>query len=214
MMSVSFRFKEQELLLLPEKAIFWKEEKALLIADPHFGKITHFRKAGIALPGKAAFRNLLRLEKLIKTHRPQQVIFLGDLFHSEMNSEWLIFKELLRNYAQVDFQLVQGNHDILHETSYANSHFRLYEEPVRRGPFWLSHEPEESELGYNLCGHLHPGVNMVGAGRQSLRFPCFYFGEKGGVLPAFGEFTGLHLLKPQKGDSVFIVTEREVIKAA
>ncbi|MDZ7845372.1 MAG: hypothetical protein U5L96_00515 [Owenweeksia sp.] len=37
-------------------------EKALLIADtPYFGKIIHFRKAGIAVPQAAARQNLLRL---------------------------------------------------------------------------------------------------------------------------------------------------------
>ncbi len=199
--------------LLPQKAIYWAEEKALLIADLHLGKISHFRKAGIALPKRAALKNLTTLDHLISSYRPQQVIFLGDLFHSELNTEWLLFKEILKKYRELSFQLVQGNHDILHEISYANSHFTVYKEPVVRGPFWLSHEPQTDGENYNLCGHIHPGVQLVGSARQSLRFPCFYFGEKGGILPAFGQFTGLALVKPQRHDKVFIITGEEVIEA-
>lgn len=210
----TFTLKEELLHLLPEKAIYWPSQKALLIADLHLGKITHFRKAGIPLPDKAALQNLSLLEKLIRQHQPEEVIFLGDLFHSELNSEWLHFKELLKRYRETSFQLVQGNHDILHEISYANSHFKLFKTPFQKGPFWLSHEPCENDGAYNLCGHLHPGVRLVGSGRQSLRFPCFFFGARGGILPAFGQFTGLALLKPSARDKVFIITGKEVVETA
>lgn len=211
---ISLNILGQDFKLLPEKAIFWEQQKALLIADTHFGKVTHFRKSGIAIPEGAAFKNLSRLQELITKQSPEKVIFLGDLFHSEMNTEWLAFKEVIRKFPEVHFQLITGNHDILHEQSYTNSRFTIFSEPVEVGPFLLSHEPMEHQELYNLCGHIHPGVRMVGGGRQSLRLPCFYFGEKGGILPAFGEFTGLYLLQPKKDDSIFIIVENQVIKAA
>lgn len=210
----SLKILDQDFELLPDKAIYWKQQDALLIADTHFGKITHFRKSGIAVPGKAAFQNLKRLDSLLQKVKPSKVIFLGDLFHSELNSEWLSFKELIRSFPKIEFQLVTGNHDILHEQSYQNSRFVMFDKPVQIGPFLLSHEPVIHPELYNLCGHLHPGVRMVGSGRQSMRLPCFYFGEKGGILPAFGEFTGLYLLQPKKKDSVFVIVENQVIKAA
>jgi metallophosphoesterase superfamily enzyme len=40
--------------LLIQKAIFWQEKQTLLIGDLHLGKITHFRKEGIAIPQIAA----------------------------------------------------------------------------------------------------------------------------------------------------------------
>ena len=211
---ISLNILGQDFKLLPEKAIFWEQQKTLLIADTHFGKVTHFRKSGIAIPEGAAFKNLSRLQELITKQSPEKVIFLGDLFHSELNTEWLAFKEVIRKFPEVNFQLITGNHDILHEQSYTNSHFTIFSEPLEMGPFLLSHEPMEHRELYNLCGHIHPGVRMVGGGRQSLRLPCFYFGEKGGILPAFGEFTGLYLLQPKKDDSIFIIVENQVIKAA
>ncbi len=203
-----FQFLGQSLELLPEKVVFWREKQILLIADTHFGKVTHFRKSGISIPDGAALQNLNDLDVLIQKTRPKRVIFLGDLFHSEMNSEWLLFKKLLQKHSEVEFTLVQGNHDIFHEFTYSKSQFELVNEVLEIGPFVLSHEPlEEDHALYNLCGHLHPGVRLQGEARQALRLPCFYFGEKQGILPAFGEFTGLYIIKPKRKDPVFVVAD-------
>jgi uncharacterized FlgJ-related protein len=45
--------------LLPEKAAFIPESATLLIADPHFGKATHFRKAGIPIPEQIFLKDLV-----------------------------------------------------------------------------------------------------------------------------------------------------------
>ena len=202
----------QLLNLLPEKAIYWPSEKALLIADSHLGKIRHFRKSGIAVPEEASYENMLNLETLIHNYRPEQVIFLGDLFHSEMNFEWLQFKSFLKKFNQLNFLLIQGNHDILHDVSYKS--FEIHKTPLKYGPFLLSHEPEETQDSYNLCGHIHPGVRLKGPGRQSMRLPCFFFGARQGILPAFGVFTGLHSLKPGSKDTVFVIAGDRVLPAS
>jgi metallophosphoesterase superfamily enzyme len=54
-------------------------------------------------------------------------------------------------------------------------------------------------------------VKLRGGGRQSLRLPCFYFGKNGAVMPAFGNLTGFHVIRPKKGDRVFVITENKVI---
>lgn len=208
-----FNFSDQHLQLHPDKTVYWEEESILLISDTHFGKATHFRKAGIPIPSDAGQVGLLRLAEAIQRSQPREVIFLGDLFHSELNSEWLHFKELLKQFKTTSFTLVQGNHDILDDISYKNVHFNV-RQTMDIGPFVLSHEPiEETTQLYNICGHIHPGVRMRGAGRQSLRLPCFYFGQTRGIMPAFGEFTGLHILDLKRDDKVFIIAGEEVIMA-
>jgi metallophosphoesterase superfamily enzyme len=67
---------------------------------------------------------------------------------------------------------------------------------------------------YNLAGHIHPGVNLVGRGRQSLTLPCFYFGSRQGFLPAFGMFTGLARIAPKKDDKVFVVADNKIMLVA
>ncbi len=211
---LEYTLHNEKLKLLGEKALFWPAQNCLLLADTHFGKVMHFRKAGMRIPRQAAKTNLLRFSQLVKDLQPKRVLILGDLFHSDLNTEWLDFKSCVRQFPNISFELVAGNHDILHPQSYAQLNFQVHQKPLELGPFLLSHEPLQlkPEAGYNLCGHIHPGVRMQGSGRQSLRLPCFYFGAWQGILPAFGEFTGLYQLKPQKQDAVFIISEQEVIR--
>jgi len=55
-------------------------------------------------------------------------------------------------------------------------------------------------------------VKIRGMAKQSLSFPCFYFTEKYCVLPAFSKFTGLALIRPTNGESVFAIVENDLVK--
>ena len=70
------------------KVVFWKETSSLILSDVHVGKITHFRKNGISIPSFPYSKNLNILKSAIKDYNPKQVVFLGDLFHSDYNLEW------------------------------------------------------------------------------------------------------------------------------
>lgn len=205
------KLKNEKLWLLPQKAILWPKKKLLLIADLHLGKTTHFRKKGIAVPKDVPSENWKKLHQLIKLYQPQRVCFLGDLFHSNHNKEWIVFGELIEKYSSIQFELVLGNHDILDPKEYQKIGFKMYLESLVEKPFEFTHEPVENSIYYNLAGHLHPGVKLKGAGKQSLKAPCFYFGKNQGILPAFGSFTGLSIIKVKKDDQVFIITEEQVI---
>ena len=100
-------------ILLTQRAIFWEETQTLLIGDLHLGKITHFRKEGIAVPNNAAANNFLRLNELVQRTGATRIIFLGDLFHNEYNSEWETFREWRAEHHYIDMIIVMGNHDIL-----------------------------------------------------------------------------------------------------
>jgi metallophosphoesterase superfamily enzyme len=53
---------------------------------------------------------------------------------------------------------------------------------------------------------------MKGLGRQSLRFPCFYFTKKYCVLPAFSRFTGTYTVAPQKGENAYAVIDKDIVQ--
>lgn len=211
--SQQITIKEENLLLLCEKAIYWKKENALLIADLHIGKVTHFRNNNIPIPHKAAEKNFDVLELLLVKYNPETVYFLGDLFHSYHNKEWDKLSFLLAKYRKVRFELITGNHDILKNEHYQTAGIFCCPEKII-GPFKLTHHPEEEELYYNLCGHIHPGVRMRGTGRQHVKLPCFYFGDQQGILPAFGNFTGTAALKIKEGDQVFALLNGQIMKVA
>ncbi|MBT8220391.1 MAG: ligase-associated DNA damage response endonuclease PdeM [Bacteroidia bacterium] len=203
----------EELYLHPDKAIFYPAEQTLIVSDLHLGKADHFRKAGIPVPDQVNITNIEKLYTLILELEPERVIFLGDLFHSDLNGSWIDFEKVLTDFQDTQFDLVRGNHDILPDAVYANSRMKLYNETLNLGPFVLSHIPlEEPSEGYNLAGHIHPAVVMKGKARQHLRIPCFYFSENQGILPAFGAFTGTYRMRPEGDDQVYVVSAEKVIR--
>ncbi len=205
-----FEIEGEKLILLAHKAIFWPSRKALLLADLHLGKVQHFRKAGIGVPEQAD-QNLVRLEVLFQEYPPREVYFLGDLFHSVWNQALSPFAQWLQKRPEVRFHLIQGNHDILPTRKLLEMGLHLHTLPLDLGPFRMSHEPiSNREDRYNLAGHIHPGVLLRGAARQRLTLPCFYFGARGGLLPAFGSFTGLSRIKVKSGDRVFALSGDEI----
>jgi DNA ligase-associated metallophosphoesterase len=203
----------EELILMPERVVYWRLKRALLLADLHLGKITHFRRSGIPVPTKVNEDNLSSLVDLINLTKPERLICLGDLFHSHYNADWEEFGELVNHFSTVSFELVLGNHDIMSALQYERKGIKVYKE-LKMGNFLLTHHPLENLEAdlYNLAGHVHPGVTMLGKGRQALTLPCFYFGKQLGLLPAFGGFTGMARIRPQKEDRVYVIAEDKVIE--
>jgi DNA ligase-associated metallophosphoesterase len=207
----------ETLELLPQKAIFWPRERALLIADAHFGKVGHFRRAGVPVPNELVQNDIEILTNLLKSFQPQKVIFLGDLFHSNVNYEWEMFGQWRNLFKNVEFHLVKGNHDRREDEFFKNFSIELHDPVLKIKPFIFSHIPfknsDEIPLhNYVLAGHIHPGVKLTGKGKSVLKLPCFYFGERQGILPAFGGFTGLGMIQPERNSQVFVIAEDEVLK--
>jgi len=200
----------QTFQLLPEKAMLWEEKELLILADLHLGKAGHFRKSGIPVSDLVHSKDMLNLDKVIQRTNPSHVLFLGDLFHSEINQSWSSFRSWLIAQSPLTFTLVLGNHDVLTSEQYRIANLDIREE-LTISPFKFTHIPENSEL-FNIAGHIHPAVRLRGKGRQSLKVPCFHFSKSSALLPAFGAFTGTAGLKVNKDDAVYILAEDEVIR--
>lgn len=212
---VTFKLLDEDLLLLPQRAILWPKHKALIIADVHLGKTGHFRKAGIAIPRDLEQNDLAILSDLVAEFNPERIIFLGDLFHSDINADWDWFAMWRQQFPQIIIDLIKGNHDIIADTHYTELNVNLHKQLIV-GPFLMLHHPlVETDLqivkNYVLCGHIHPGINLTGKGRQSLTLPCFAFGERQAILPSFGKFTGRVALSTAKTDKIFAVLKDKVV---
>ena len=205
----------EHLLLHPDRAVFWPARRILFLADLHLGKGAHFRRAGIAVPQRLCEVNFARLRGLIEEFQPERILLLGDLFHSDYNHVWGGFCDFTNGYPELTFELVPGNHDILPPSCYEEARLVTHEEIISVGPFSLSHHPLKDHQRlpgkYNLCGHVHPCVRLVDRGGGGMKLPSFYFGEREGILPAFGEFTGCAEVKVRPGDQVFVLAEDLVL---
>ncbi|QSN61809.1 ligase-associated DNA damage response endonuclease PdeM [Caballeronia sp. M1242] len=180
------------LVLSAERAAFDPLEKSLFIADAHFGKDAVFRARGIPVPAGATADNLTRLDALIATHRPESIVFLGDLLHAREShaDETLAALDAWRaTHRALRLVLVEGNHDRHAGQLPLRFGVELVQEPYRLGPWALCHHPQNVDDGYALAGHEHP-VYRLATRVDSVRLPCFRFGRRAGVLPAFGAFTG------------------------
>jgi len=205
-----FKLKTEELIVDSDRALFWPKERLLIISDIHLGKAGHFRKHGLAIPQQVHLADLNRLSQLISEYNPLEVFFLGDLFHSDLNAEWAMFEDWLDDFSNIRFTLVLGNHDVLDPSIYEKSPLHIIDEAIRP-PFSFSHEKITSPY-YNLSGHIHPGVRLQGGARQGLSLPCFYFSVSFGILPAFGDFTGIAKITTRKNDILFVIAEDQIIE--
>jgi DNA ligase-associated metallophosphoesterase len=207
----------EDLVLLPEKAVFWPAKKALFVADFHLGKAASFRRAGIALPSGTTTENVERLGRAIDKTGATQVVFLGDFLHSAQGrtaSTFGRFGAWRDARKALELTIVRGNHDKKAGDPPDAWGVKCIEAGERLGPFVLNHEPGASRGGYALAGHIHPAVRLSASGEKSLRLPCFWFGSRCGVLPAFGAFTGSAEVLPRRGDQVFVIAEQEVLQVA
>ena len=214
-----FNFRDQHLWLSPERVVFWEDEKALILSDSHFGKTGHFRKAGVPVPQNIFLEDLQRLFNLLQFYKPDQLIVVGDLFHSRSNKEHLLFEKWRNDFEQLEILLVIGNHDVLHHDWYKQVKINVYgDEPLRIKELAFVHDyahiekfPQHADA-YFFTGHLHPGIHFRGKSRQSLSFPCFYFSKQFAILPAFSKFSGLALINKNKTDNVFAIINDELVE--
>ncbi|MFI5156764.1 MAG: ligase-associated DNA damage response endonuclease PdeM [Chitinophagales bacterium] len=221
----AYRLRNQQLWLSATRSVFWEEEKALILADLHFGKTGHFRKAGLAVPPAVYKEDLQRLFDQIQYYQPSQLIVVGDLFHSRVNKELELFQKWRENFSSLVIHLIKGNHDILEDGWYKAAGIEVSHPSLEKNHFQFIHDIEtqrdpgkakkKRQIGssqYYFSGHIHPGIRINGAGKQSLCFPCFYFAKNYAVLPAFSRFTGVALIDPEKTESVFAIVDDRVMQ--
>lgn len=206
----------EELMLLAERAAYWRSRETLLVADPHFGKAAAFRFAGLFVPPGTTAAALSRLSKLLVATEAKRVVFLGDFLHAAEGRSGQMFEALAawrRSHAAIAMTLVRGNHDRRAGDPPREVEIEVVD-ALDEGPFALVHHPTVVEGKYVLAGHVHPCVTMRGRGRGNReRLACFWFGRETGVLPAFGEFTGCAEIAPLPEDRVWVVAEGEVLPA-
>jgi DNA ligase-associated metallophosphoesterase len=202
-----------ELVLFADKVAFWPTSSTLFVADTHWGKSAAFAAGGLAVPQDTLAADLARLDRLLDATAATRLVVLGDLFHAKAGKSAAVLDAVTawRDARRpLDVLVVRGNHDRHAGDPPTSWGFEVVGE-AEAGPFALRHFPDEVPGRYTLCGHVHPAVSLSGRGRQRLRLPCFFLGERVGVLPAFGGFTGTGVLRPTPRDRVYVIADDEVL---
>ncbi len=199
--------------LLPQRAVWWPKEKTLVVADLHWGKSAHFRKHGIAIPGGTQTQDEHRLAELLRTTGAERLMIAGDLFHSRSNNQVASFTHFRQQHSEVQFDLVIGNHDILKPEEYQAYNLTSHQQCATMGPFCIAHDMTVSD-DFIIHGHIHPAIRIKsrGANQPSLKLCCFALQEQRMILPAFGAFTGTHVLDERVFQQLFVIAEGKVIR--
>jgi len=95
-------------------ALFWEEQRLLVVSDLHLEKGSSFAARGVLLPPYDTVATLGRLAAVIARHDPRMVIALGDSFHDRTAHERLADSDreaLTALQARRDWIWISGNHD-------------------------------------------------------------------------------------------------------
>ena len=214
-MSQHFQLLGENFVALPEKALYWPAQSTVFVADVHLGKAAAFRAAMLPIPGGTTTSTLARLSHVLQATGASRLIILGDLWHAKAGRAPQTLDAVYKwreNHADVEMTLVEGNHDRRSGKLPADMGMEEVAEPFQYGPFALCHYPEagDQEEAYTLSGHIHPAALLNSKAGTYEKFPCFWFRDNCGVLPAFGDFTGVSTVRPDPNDLVFIVAESHV----
>jgi DNA ligase-associated metallophosphoesterase len=169
-------------------AIYWPDERVLVVADLHFEKGSAFAKRGVLLPPYDTAATLKRLAVLVERYAPRFVIALGDSFHdgggparmADVSRAALTALQRGR-----DWIWITGNHD----PDPADGIGGRFTETLALGPLTFRHQPSPQPCDGEIAGHLHPCARVARRGRAVSR-RCFAGDGRRLVMPAFGAYAG------------------------
>ncbi len=172
----------------PAGAIYWPDEKLLVVADLHLEKGSAFAARGVLLPPYDTAATLARLAQLIERYTPHLVVALGDNFHdsggpARMSDASRVALVALQRGR--DWLWLAGNHD----PNPAENIGGRFADVLELGALTFRHEPSSRQSGREVAGHLHPVARVSRRGRVVSR-RCFASDGKRLVMPALGTYAG------------------------
>lgn len=167
-------------------ALYWPEERVLVIADLHLEKGSSFARRGVLLPPYDTAESLARMAGVIARFAPRMVIALGDSFHDKKGSARIDSADrsaLVELQRGRDWIWIAGNHDPVPAAGIGGS----FEAALAIGALVFRHEPTGAKG--EIAGHLHPVARVGGRGHMVTR-RCFASDGTRLIMPAFGAFAG------------------------
>ncbi|KQS92305.1 ligase-associated DNA damage response endonuclease PdeM [Chryseobacterium sp. Leaf394] len=205
----AIKIKNQSFVLTNQRALFWENEKALVLSDLHIGKTAHFRKNGIALANQVFESDLQRLSVLIEFFQPEKFIVVGDLLHAGDNAEVAEFCNWKEQFPDLKFYLIEGNHDRISKVLDKKLCLDFKAEKYESEDFLFIHDFDRKQEKFQISGHIHPGY-VINSAVKRIKLPCFVVTENQLLLPAFSEFTGLDTKNLPKKGRYYVFTDAEI----
>jgi uncharacterized protein len=207
-----------EVELLPERALFLRRARALVVADLHIGKSESYRRFGVPSADGIDEETLERLGRAAMRAGAKVIVVVGDLTHhadgigeAEME-RFARFRERI----MLPIRLVEGNHDRGARTLPAEWMVdRVGPRFALDGVRFVHEPPSQPAAQWTISGHLHPMLS-VSRGVRGVEVPAFVVDRslRTLVLPAFSKFTRGVRFEPREGVEVFAIAESTVTPTA
>jgi len=202
--------------LMPERALFIRAARALVVADLHVGKSESYRRFGVPSTDGIDEESLIRLSRAAMRAEAKVIVVVGDLTHSAEgigDAERERFSEF-RQRCSLPIRLVDGNHDRGARTLPPEWMIDRVGESFELAGVRFRHDPAEVSASgkWTICGHLHP-ILSVSRGVRSVEAPAFVIeqAKRVVVLPAFSKFTRGVRVEPTADREVHAIVESAVI---
>jgi DNA ligase-associated metallophosphoesterase len=169
-------------------ALYWPEERLLVVSDLHLEKGSAFAARGILLPPYDTASTLERLGALLARYFARIVVALGDNFHDNDGPARLAASDrasLLDMQRGRDWIWIAGNHDPDPRDGIGG----VFARSLALGPLVFRHQPLPQPSEGEIAGHLHPSARVRQRGRVLSR-RCFASDGTRLVMPAFGAYAG------------------------
>lgn len=201
--------------LLPERAVFLRAARALVVADLHIGKSESYRRFGVPSAEGIDEETLERLGRAAMRAGAKVIVVVGDLTHhadgigeAEME-RFARFRERIT----LPIRLVEGNHDRGPRSLPPEWMIDCVGARFAFGGVRFAHEPPESTgANWTISGHLHPTLS-VAKGARAVEAPAFVVDRirRSAVLPAFSKFTRGVRFQPRPEVELFAIAEGTVV---
>lgn len=215
-----------------ERALYWEDENAVIIADLHIGMEIEFEQHGINIPFQTK-KMIERCNAIIDEKGAERLIILGDLKHMIYNKEKMdeerkhvayFIKEMTK---KVEIILIKGNHDGNVRSRkikiYGSRGVKIDNLFLFHGHAWPDKEIADSSLA--IVAHLHPHVRIINEIGYSYTQPCWVRGrmrreiikKRYGrdkkiefiLMPAFNELAGGIAVNEFNAEKVFSLLDME-----
>jgi len=185
---VPFSFAGETFDATASGALYWRAQRALLVADLHLEKASWFARLGQFLPPYDSHATLTALAGEVERTAATRLYCLGDSFHDRFGCERLpsSARELLTSLtSKLEWTWIVGNHD----PGFADHCGGRIADEVEIGGIILRHEAVRDEPRPEISGHFHPKLRVSMSGRRVSR-RCFVTSARKIIMPAFGSLTG------------------------
>jgi len=167
------------------KSLWFKKQKALVIADLHIGYEEALNKQGILVPRMQFKETLSELKVLLEQTKPKLIIINGDLKHEFgqiSRQEWnetIAILDLLMKFSKII--LIKGNHDTILSTIARERGLKIFNYFILGGVCFLHGDKIVETEKIARCktliiGHEHPSISLS-EGMKIEKYKCFLLGK-------------------------------------